>query len=225
MSFFLLTLTLTGQQRDYTKVRFKSKLRSYSKALPNTKKYHIDKDYIRKIVDLLGSDLYTDTEKRELSNKLWLAVSDPKKFDFVYKDYSLNTIKNWGKKVEKFEDPNFEPNPYLAEWTKKEDAVLYFQWAITNILTYEGLMSYGDEAKKVYANLGNLKRVKKYKFPRPNPNDYSDTYLHKLNDAMKSKGIVFLMFENNFDFIACEREKKEEIIETFKKIFWAFYEP
>ena len=214
----------SGQHRDYTKIKFKSKLRSYSKTLPNTKKYGITKTSIEDILNLLSLDLYNEKEKKELTNKIWLALSNPKKFDFIYKDYSINTIKNWGKKI-KFEDPNFEPNPYLAEWTKKEDDILYFQWALTNILTYEGLMSYGDEAKKVYATINNLKLLKKFKFPRPSSNDYSDTYLHKINARLVKKGIVILMFENNFDYIACKTSVKEDLIEKFKKIYWAFAAP
>lgn len=227
---FVLLLLMTnffiayGQHRDYTKIRFKSKLRSYSKTLPDTKKYEITKDTISNIINLLTLDLYSEREKTELSNKIWLALSNPKNFDFIYKDYSINTIKNWGKKI-KFEDPNFEPNPYLAEWTKKEDDILYFQWAMTNILTYEGLMSYGAEAKKVYATLNNIKLLKKYKFPRPSPNDYSELYLHKINQAIKKDGIVILMFENNFDYIACKSSVKDELIKRFLKFYWAFMEP
>ena len=106
-----------GQHRDYTKIKFKSKLRSYSKTLPDTRRYDITKAYIEDIINLLTQDLYSEKEKKELTNRIWLALSNPKNFDFIYKDYSINTIKNWGKKI-KFEDPNFEPNPYLAEWTK-----------------------------------------------------------------------------------------------------------
>ena len=88
-----------AQQRDYTKIRFKSKLRNYTKKLPNPSKYDVDKEYLAEIVKLLTIDLYSEKEQKELTIKLWLALSDPKKFDFVYKDYSINTIKNWGKKI------------------------------------------------------------------------------------------------------------------------------
>ena len=210
-----------SQQRDYTKIRFKSKLRNYTKKLPNTSKYEFDKVYLGEIVKLLTVDLYSEKEQKELTIKLWLALSDPKKFDFVYKDYSINTIKNWGKKI-KFEDPNFEPNPYLAEWTKKEDEILYFQWAMTNILTYEGLMQYGDEAKKVYQTLNKLKYLKEYRFPKPKSDDYSESYLQKINKAIAKDGLVILKFKHNFDYIACKQEVKDAIIEKFEKFYWAF---
>jgi hypothetical protein len=213
-----------GQHRDYTKIKFKSKLRSYSKALPNTGKYDITRTSVEEIINLLTVDLYSEKEKRELTNRIWLALSNPKNFDFIYKDYSISTIKNWGKKI-KFEDPNFEPNPYLAEWTKKEDDILYFQWALTNILTYEGLMSYGDEAKKVYATIHNLKRLKQFRFPEPASTDYSDTYLHRINEVIQKKGFIILMFENNFDYIACKTSVKDELIKKFRKFYWAFAAP
>ncbi len=213
-----------GQHRDYTKIKFKSKLRSYSKTLPNTARYGITKDSVSDIIELLTLDLYTEREKRELTNKIWLALSNPKNFDFIYKDYSISTIKNWGKKI-KFEDPNFEPNPYLAEWTKKEDDILYFQWALTNILTREGLMSYGDEAKKVYATINNLKLLKKYKFPRPSSIDYPESYLHKINQSITKKGIVILKFENNFDYLACKISVKDQLIQKFLRFYWAFTAP
>jgi hypothetical protein len=116
---------LISQNKDYTEIKFKSKLRNYTKTLPKTKIYGIDKNLFTELVNYLTLDVYTQNQKTDLANKLWLAVSNPQKFDFVYKDYSLRTIKNWGVKI-KFEDPNFEPNPYLARWTNTGDDIFIF---------------------------------------------------------------------------------------------------
>ena len=150
-SILLLLLLLNGiwafpQQKDYTAIKFKSKLRNYTKVLPKTEEFGIDRELFVQLADMLTMEAFSESEKTALANKLWLAVSNPQKFDFVYKDYSLNTIKNWGVKI-KFEDPNFEPNPYLAKWTVTEDEFIYSHWAITQILTYEGLMAYSEKAK------------------------------------------------------------------------------
>ena len=83
-----------SQQKDYTAIKFKSKLRNYTKVMPKTKEFGIDKELFVQLVEMLTIDIYSEAQKADLSNKLWLAVSNPQKFDFVYKDYSLKTIKN-----------------------------------------------------------------------------------------------------------------------------------
>jgi hypothetical protein len=86
-------------------------------------------------------------------------------------------------------------------------------------------MSYGDEAKKVYATIHSLKRLKQFRFPGPASTDYSDTYLHRINEVIQKKGFIILMFENNFDYIACKTSVKDELIEKFRKFYWAFAAP
>ena len=213
-----------GQQKDYTNIKFKSKTRHYSKIIPNTKDNGIDKELVTSIIDILSVDIFTEREKKELSNKIWLALSNPQKFDFVYKDYSLNTIKNWGVKI-KFENPNFEPNPYLCEWTNKEDDFIYFQWVMTNILTHEGLLAYGDETKKVYKTINNLVMIKDIRFPYPSSSEYPYSYLNRMNKSLKKRGIIILMFENNFDFLVCKIEDQDQIIELLQNFHWSFAVP
>lgn len=213
-----------GQQKDYTNIIFKSKLRHYSKITPNTKETGIDKELVASVINILTADVYSEKEKQILSNKLWLALSNPQKFDFVYKDYSLNTIKKWGVKI-KFEDPNFEPNPYLCRWTTKEDDFIYFQWVLTNILTHEGLLSYGDLTKKVYKAINNLVMIKDIRFPAPLYNEYPDSYLNRINKSLKKRGLIILIFENNFDFLVCEIEDKDQLIELLQNFRWSFAAP
>ncbi len=213
-----------GQQKDYANIKFKSKLRNYSKIIPNPKENGIDKELVSSITNILTSDVYSEKEKKELSNKIWLALSNPKKFDFVYKDYSLSTIKNWGVKI-KFEDPNYEPNPYLCQWTTKEDDFIYFQWVMTNILTHEGLLSYGDETKKVYKAINNLTLIENIKFPPPSYNEYPDSYLNRINKSLQKKGLIILMFENNFDFLVCKIEDQDQLIELLHSFQWSFSAP
>ncbi len=228
-TFVLITLLFIGlasigQQKDYTNIKFKSKTRHYSKIIPNTKDNGIDKELVTSIIDILSVDIFTEREKKELSNKIWLALSNPQKFDFVYKDYSLNTIKNWGVKI-KFENPNFEPNPYLCEWTNKEDDFIYFQWVMTNILAHEGLLAYGDETKKVYKTINNLVMIKDIRFPYPSSSEYPYSYLNRMNKSLKKRGIIILMFENNFDFLVCKIEDQDQIIELLQNFHWSFAVP
>ncbi|MEN8187216.1 MAG: hypothetical protein ABFR05_08825 [Bacteroidota bacterium] len=222
--FFCINLLSFGQHKDYENITFKSKLRNYSKSLPKTEENGITKELVSEITNLLTFDGYTEKEKKELDNRIWLALSNPKKFDFVYKNYSINTIKNWGVKI-KFEDPNFEPNPFLAKWTNSVDDMIYFQWVWTNILTYEGLLSYGDEAKTAYKGIQKLIHVKNIKFPPPKSGEYADTYLRRMNGYTKQKNLIILMFANNFDFLVCKIEDEEKLVELFQNFHWLFIEP
>lgn len=220
----LFSYFMIAQQKDYTNIKFKSKLRSYTKTKPKTKELGIDKQLFIELADLLTLDTYNEREKKDLANKLWLAVSDPKKFDFVYKDFSLKTIKNWGVKI-KFEDINFEPNPYLAEWTNNGDDILYFQWAVTQILTYSKLMTYSEKARVAQKNIHDLLLVKNMKFYAAKSNEFAYDYLHRNNAILKKKGLTILIYNNNFDYTVCKIADKEKVITLLGKLKWEFVVP
>lgn len=222
--FLSFCFSVSGQQKDYSEIKFKSKLRQYTKTLPKAKELGLDKDVFTQLVNYLTLDVYSESEKKDLSNKLWLANSDPKKFDFVYKDFSLATIKNWGVKI-KFEDPNFEPNPYLAKWTNTGDDFTYFQWATTQILTTTGLLAYSEKAKVAQKSIHELILVRGLKFYKAKPDEYAYNYLNRNNVLLKKKGLVVLIYNNNFDYTVCKIEDKEKVIELLNKLQWEFIVP
>mgnify|MGYP000200433305 CR=1 FL=1 len=41
------------------------------------------------IVDNLGDSLYTEKQRKDIVDKAWLAFSNPKLFDFVFKDFAV----------------------------------------------------------------------------------------------------------------------------------------
>lgn len=220
----LFSYFLIAQQKDYTNIKFKSKLRSYTKTKPKAKELGIEKQVFTELADLLTLDSFTEKEKKDLANKLWLAAHDPKKFDFVYKDFSLKTIKNWGVKI-KFEDINFEPNPYLAEWTNNGDDFLYIQWAVNQILTYTQIMTYSEKAKVAQKNIHDLILLKNMKFYPARSNEFAYDYLHRNNEILRKKGLTILIYNNNFDYTVCRIEDKEKVIELFAKLKWEFVVP
>ena len=220
----LLPLFVFSQNKDYTEIKFKSKLRNYTKTMPKTKIYGIEKVLFAELVNYLTLDSFTENQKNDLANKLWLAVSNPQKFDFVYKDYSLKTIKNWGVKI-KFEDPNFEPNPYLARWTNTGDEIIYFQWAITQILTYEKLLTYSEKAKVAQKSIHDLLLVKNMNFYKAKPDEYAYDYLHRNNVLLQKKGLVVIIYNNHFDYTVCKIEDTAKVFGLLEKLKWEFVVP
>jgi len=220
----LLCYTGYGQHKDYANIKFKSKVRYYSKTIPKVAENGIEKEDVKRLISLLGEDVLNEKQETELFNKIWLALSNPEKFDFVYKDYAIKTIDNWGVKI-KFEDPNFEPNPYLYQWTITADEFTYFQWTLTRILTYEGLIAYGDEAKKAGKSIRNLLLTKKINFPPPTYEDHTYSYLERMNKLISSKGYALMVYEYHFDFLACKKQNQEPIIEILEKFRWHFVQP
>jgi len=218
------SISIYAQNKDYTEIRFKSKLRNYTKIMPKAEKLGVNRVLFEELVNALTTEVYTENQKKELTNKLWLAVSNPKKFDFIYKDFSLNTIKNWGVKI-KFEDPNFEPNPYLAKWTNSGDEYLYFQWAVTQILTYEHLLTYSEKAKVAQKSIHDLMLLKGMKFYKAEPDEYAYNYLNRNNLLLKNKGLVILIYNNHFDYTVCKIVDKEKVIELLNKLKWEFVAP
>lgn len=213
-----------GQQKDYTQIKFKSKLRQYTKVMPKTKEFGLNKEMFDELTDLLTMEVYSEREKADLANKLWLAISNPQKFDYVYKDYSLNTIKNWGVKI-KFEDPNFEPNPYLAKWTVTDDDFIYFHWAITQILSHENLMAYSEKAKVAQKAIHELAALKNLKFYQAKADEYAYDYLRRNNSLLKKRGLVILIYNNHFDYIVCKIEDQDKVTSIFDQLHLQFVTP
>lgn len=220
----LLNCTLYGQQKDYAEIKFKSKLRQYTKTLPKTAELGVHKEIFIELINLLAGKSYSEIEKEDLANKLWLAISNPEKFDFIYKDFSLNTIENWGVKI-KFEDPNFEPNPYLAQWTKTEDEFIYFQWATMKILNAMQLMAYGEESNIAAKSIQKLVLLNGFNLPKSKPNEHTYDYLIRINPLIKNNNLVIIVFNARYDFTVCEFEHKDEIINLFEKIHCTFEIP
>jgi len=192
--------------------------------MPKAKNYGINRELFTELVNYLTLDSFTETQKKDLSNKLWLAISNPQKFDFVYKDYSLHTIKNWGVKI-KFEDPNLEPNPYLAKWTHTGDDFIYFQWALTQILTYENLLTYSEKAQVAQKSIHQLLLLKNMKFYKAKPDEFAYDYLNRNNNLLKNKGLVIIIYNNHFDYTVCRIEDKDRVIELLAKFKWEFVVP
>jgi len=212
-------------QPDYTKLVFKSKIKEYKKKKPNLEGIAINKEHIKNIVTLLGSSYYSENDINDIAEKIWLSYIDPKKFDYVFKDLAIRTIPNWNKKNYKGQIV-VEPNPLLAEWTLADGETPYFHRAINLILTHYRLMGYGEDAKKTKKSLGKLRYTQKMNFRPVGKSDWTNSYLQAVNKAIQSKGLIALIAANGqYEYFICEMDKKEELLELFKKMDWEFIIP
>ena len=224
LTFLVFNLIAVAQTTDYTKVTFNSKIYEYKKIEPRTNELGISKDLVSNIINLLGDTLYNEKEKKEIISKAWLAFSNPKMFDYVYKDFAVQTLNNWGYKNAKGELV-LEPNPYLTEWTINDDEFPYFQLALSKILDYYSLIGYGDDAEGVKSSFNELLITKNINFQDPNDDDWAYSYLEKINAELAKKGLVALVTKGYYDIIVCKVEKKDQITNLFKKIKWDFVQP
>ncbi len=223
---FLTCLTIYGQgeEPDYTQIKFKQKTKEYKKSTPNIEAFPLDKEMISDIVKLLGKSFYTKQERDEIVERIWLSFTDPKKFDMVFRDYAIRTLPNWNKKNFRGEIV-LEPNPYLSDWTLADNEIEYFRTSLHRILMYEGLLGYGEDAKSTKKSLKKVKYISKYSLPNPSSRDYTNSYLQKLSSAVSSKGLSVLISEGAYEFMVCEKDKKDELISLFSKMNWDFVTP
>lgn len=220
----LCTFGANAQITDYSNVVFNSKIYEYKKSEPRTHELGINKKVLIDIIDLLGGNLYTGAQKTEIINKVWLAFTNPKIFDFVYKDFAVNTIKSWSKVNAKGEIV-LEPNPYLSEWTMNDSEFTYFQLALRHILIYYNLLTYGDDADGVKSSFNELLITEKITFRSPNDDDWAYSYLTTINVDLKKKGLIALITKGDYDIIVCKKERENKIIDLFEKIGWDFIQP
>ena len=210
---------------DYTIIQFKSRVKEYKTKKPKFDKIKVDKGTVADIVQILGKAHYSKIELGEITEKIWLAFTNPKKFDLVFKDYAIRTLPNWNKL-------NFqgkivlEPNPYLKSWTNAYDEEEYFKIAMNRILSYEGLMGYGEDAKDTQKSLVKMKYVKGYSFRRISSKDWTNSYLRSIKPQLDKKHLVMQITNNgNYEFMICEKSKKAELLKLFAKMRWKFINP
>ncbi|HHC79674.1 MAG TPA: hypothetical protein ENK46_07320 [Flavobacteriia bacterium] len=224
LTFLIFNFIAYSQVTDYSDVKFKSDIYEYKKEEPRTKQLGIDKTLLTEIIDLLGDNFYTKKQKEEIINKAWLAFSNPKVFDFVYKDFAVKTINNWGHKNAKGELV-LEPNPYLTEWTINDDEFPYFQIALSKILDYYSLITYGDDAEGVKSSFNELLVTKDINLEDPKDDDWAYSYLKTVNTQLEKKGLVALVTKGHYDIIVCKIGEKDKLTNLFKKIKWDFVKP
>ena len=224
LTVIIFNFIAIAQKTDYSKVIFSSKIYEYKETKPRTQKLGIDKDLLVDIIDKLGDSLYTKKEQTEIIEKAWLAFTNPKMFDFVYKDFAVNTLNNWGEMNAKGELV-LEPNPYLTEWTISNGEFPYFQLALSKILKHYSLVTYGDDAESVKSSFNELLITKDINFQEPKDDDWAYSYLETVNSDLEKKGLVALITKGYYNIIVCKIDKKEEITELFKKLKWDFIQP
>ena len=93
---FLSINFISFAQTDYSNVQFKSYIYEYKESEPRTTELGVQKDLLRDIVALLSNDIYSKSQQQEIIEKAWLAITKPKTFDYVYKDFAV-TSNNTGE--------------------------------------------------------------------------------------------------------------------------------
>lgn len=223
LAFFALSFAATGQT-DYSKITFSSKIYKYKNDSPRTQELGVSKELVTNIIDLLSDSLYNKKEKTEIINKAWLAFTQPKMFDFVYKDFAIKTNKSWGQTNSKGEMV-LEPNPYLTEWTINDSEFPYFQIALNQILNHYSLLSYADDVSSVKSSFNELLVTKNIQLEEPDDDDWAYSYLESVNIELAKKGLIALVTKGYYDIIVCKIDKKEELTKLFEKIKWELVAP
>jgi hypothetical protein len=227
LPFFYIFLAFTYfsfGQTDYSNVQFRSYIYKYKENDPRTSELGIEKQLLVDIVSLLGKNIYTKAEQEDIVYKTWLAMANPKTFDYVFKDFSVSSNRNWGTKNAKGEIV-LEPNPYLTDWTVSDDEYPYFQLALNKILEYFQLMTYGDDAESVALSFNELLITKDFKFTSPKDDDWAYSYIESVNTELEKKGLVALVTKGYYNIVVCDLENKEKLTSLFEKFKWELVQP
>ena len=223
LTFLVISFTSFGQT-DYSNVQFRSYIYKYKDSDPRTSELGIEKQFIADIVGLLGKNIYTKAEQEDIVYKTWLALANPKTFDYVFKDFAVSSNKNWGTKNAKGEIV-LEPNPYLTDWTVSDDEYPYFQLALNKILEYFQLMTYGDDAESVATSFNELLITKDFKFTEPKDDDWAYSYIESVNAELEKKGLVALVTKGYYNIVVCDLANKDKLTTLFEKFKWELVQP
>ncbi len=224
LSIFLAINSFAFGQTDYSDVEFRSYIYKYKEDAPRTTEIGIEKQMLTEIVDLLSGKLYSKAEKEDIVDKMWLALENPKTFDYVFKDFAVSSNKNWGTRNAKGEIV-LEPNPYLTDWTVSDDEYPYFQLTLNKILDYFQLMTYGDDAESVASSFSELLITKNLQFSPPKDDDWAYSYIESVNLELEKKGLVALVTKGYYNIVVCDLENKDKITSLFENFKWELVQP
>jgi hypothetical protein len=222
--FFLAITCISFGQTDYSNVEFRSYIYKYKEVDPKTSELGIEKELLTEMVKLLGHNLYSKAEQEEIVYKTWLALSKPKVFDYVFKDFAVSSNKNWGSENANGEIV-LEPNPYLTDWTVSDDEYPYFQLALNKILEHFQLMTYGDDAESVASSFNELLITKDFNFSSPKDDDWAYSYIESVNTELEKEGLVALVTKGYYNIIVCDIKNKEQLTNLFEKFKWELVQP
>ena len=223
-TIYFITSTALFSQIDYSEIKFRSNVYEYKEIKPRAEELGISKDLLSEIVSTLGGSFYSKSEKEEIIEKAYLALSNPKLFDYVYKDFAVTSNNNWGSRNSQGEII-LEPNPYLTDWTISDNEYPYFQLAFNKILDYFKLMSYGDDAESVASGFNELLITRNFKFSDPKDDDWAYSYLETVNGELAEKGLVALVTKGYYQIVVCEIKNKEKLTDLFQKFKWELVQP
>jgi hypothetical protein len=192
--------------------------------MPRTEELGISKYLLAEIIETLGHSCYNKAEKEEIIEKAYLALTNPKLFDYVYKDFAVTSNNNWGSRNSQGEII-LEPNPYLTDWTISDNEYPYFQLAFNKILDHFNLMAYGDDAESVASSFNQLLLTKDFKFTDPKDDDWAYSYLETINGELEKKGLVALVTKGYYQIVVCEIENKDKLTDLFEKFKWELVKP
>ena len=83
-------------------------------------------------------------------------------------------------------------------------------------------MKYGEDGIDAKKSIGDLILLKGKKFPKSNSNEYTYSYLTRVSNLLKSKGLGLLIYNNHYDFTVCKIEDRDRLIQLFAKLKWEF---
>ena len=220
----LAAYVLSYGQMDYSEVEFRSFIYKYKEEQPRTSELGIEKDMLKEIVSLLGRGIYSQQEQEDIVYKAWLAMENPKVFDYVYKDFAVCSNKNWGSENENGEIV-LEPNPYLTAWTVSDNEYPYFQLALNKILEYFQLMTYGDDAESVAKSFNELLVTRDLELSDPKDDDWAYSYLESVNAELAQQGLVALVTKGYYNIVVCDLQNKDKLTGLFEKFQWELVKP
>lgn len=215
---------MSSAQMDYSNVHFRSYIYKYKEVEPRTSELGISKELLEEIVQVLGDDIYTKQEQEDIVYKTWLAMVNPKVFDYVFKDFAVSSNQNWGTENENGEIV-LEPNPYLTDWTVSDDEYPYFQLALNKILEYFQLMTYGDDAESVASSFNELLITKDLEVSSPKEDDWAYSYINTVNAELEKEGLVALVTKGYYNIVVCDINEKDKLTDLFEKFKWELVQP
>jgi hypothetical protein len=187
----------------------------------------LTKSEILFVLNAIRSKIYTDEELNLFVQTIYKGFEDPYSYDEVYADFLLSyfavqdEFKSFAtESAGQFREQKIFANMFNDRGSDEEYHIGVLEWNISNLQ----LKLYSDGVDNLEFALTRICKKYQIDVPKILPNDSFEDYLGRVNNnELKQANKTLLQSQDYFEFLICDTDKVEEVVNILTKIDWNFH--
>lgn len=178
------------------------------------------------VLNAIRNKVYTDEELNLFVQTIYKGFEDPYSYDENYAEFLVSyfavqdEFKSFAtESARQFREEKIFANMFNDRGSDEEYHTGVFEWNISNLQ----LKLYSDRVDNLEFALKKICKTYQIDISRILPTDSFGDYLARINDnELKQANKTLLQSQNHLEFLICNTDRVEEVINILNKIDWKF---